>query len=187
MCCWTLDGVSSPLCWGVGMGFGGQRAVRGGFVMTGFTHTHISRKQPLPFRSLWRVPPGSQSVLSALSYWLCGWCRRGLPHWTIALDEHAENKHTHTHLSPKILGTETCPAVDLTFTLRHSLDDMPAPPELPSEFSEPCSNIYVFVVCRIDHSSVWKGKLNLTPLCTYAVALMFGAGLHPSLAANSLK
>lgn len=154
------------------------------------SRTHISRKQPLPFLSPWRVPAGSQPVLSALYCWICGWCHCGPPHSGLSLDKHTHTQNTHFSLQSapqQTLGMETQPAADLTFILERLLRWDASSSLTPLCSSEPRGDISVFVVCEIVHSLVWKGKLELTLLRPHVPALMLLLRLHPTLAANSLK
>lgn len=137
-------------------------------------HTHISRKQPLPFQSPRAVPAGRHCVLSALSCWICGWCHCGPLRSDLALDKQAYwNAHTPPCRAPQhTLGMERRPAVDLTFQVERLLRWDASSSRTPSTPQSHAETFFVFVVHEIVHSWVWKGNLKFRLCCPHVLALM---------------
>lgn len=138
-------------------------------------HTHISRKQPLPFQSPRAVPAGRHCVLSALSCWICGWCHCGPLRTDFALDKQAYwNTHTPPCRAPQhTLGMEKWPAVDLTFQVERLLRWDASSTRTPLYSSEPRGDIFC-LCCAWDSPLLSvKGEPQVFTLCCpHVLALM---------------
>lgn len=155
---------NSPLYRSFDLSLKDSRQGGGNFVMTEFTHAHISRKQPLPFWSPRRVPAWSQPILSAPYCWIYiyMWCHCGPPHWGLSLDKHISLQQT--------LIMETQPAANLTFILGRFLRWDSSSSWTLQHLWAMQRHVWLFICGRItDNTFEWKWEPRVDfSLFTYA-------------------